>query len=61
MTTAVVPALITTSYADGRNWDDGCENNGGNEPSGQEGKCKGGGLTAFVENGGGNRPPPKQP
>jgi hypothetical protein len=53
---AVVPALITTTYAVPPGLREGCENKGGNEPSGQQGKCNGGGLDEFVENRGGNRP-----
>jgi hypothetical protein len=39
---AVVPALITTTYAAPPGLREGCENKGGNEPSGQQGKCKAG-------------------
>ena len=53
---AVVQALITNTYADPPGLREGCENKGGKEPSGQQGKCKGGGLDEFVEKRGGNRP-----
>ena len=53
---AVVLAHITTTYAAPPGLREGCENKGGNEPSGQQGKCKGGGLDEFVKNRGGNRP-----
>jgi hypothetical protein len=38
-----------------------CENPGGNQPPGQQGKCQGEGLTEYVENPAGHRPPGLQP
>ena len=38
-----------------------CSNRGGNQPSGQQGKCKGGGLTCLVVNPSGKPPPGQQP
>lgn len=38
-----------------------CENRGGNQPSGQQGKCNGGGLTCTVVNPSGKAPPGQQP
>jgi hypothetical protein len=54
---AVLPAFTTTTYAVPPGLREGCENQGGNEPPGQQGKCQGEGLNTFVENRGGNRPP----
>ncbi|MDQ3966953.1 MAG: hypothetical protein M3275_00990 [Thermoproteota archaeon] len=53
---AVAPALTSAAYAAPPGLREGCENQGGNEPRGQQGKCRGGGLDPFVENRGGNRP-----
>ena len=38
-----------------------CKNNGGNEPSGQQGKCNGKGLTCTVVNPADKAPPGQQP
>jgi hypothetical protein len=55
---AVAPTFITSASAAIR---EGCENQGGNEPTGQQGKCQGGGLDEFAENPAGQRPPGQQP
>ena len=56
-----MPALTSAAYAVPPGLREGCENNGGNEPAGQQGKCNGGGLDEFVENRGEHRPPGQQP
>jgi hypothetical protein len=38
-----------------------CENQGGNQPPGQQDKCQGQGLEEAVENPAGKRPPGQQP
>ena len=58
---AVLPAFISATYAVPPGLREGCENQGGNEPPGQQGKCQGQRLNEFVENRGGNRPPGQQP
>ena len=57
----VMPALTSATYAVPPGLREGCENNEGNEPTGQQGKCQGEGLDRFVENRGGNRAPGQQP
>ena len=53
---AVVPALTSAAYAVPPGLREACENGGGNEPAGQQGKCNGNGLEESVKNKAGHKP-----